>query len=202
MKPSCKKFYGLSIALVIVGLLTLGAGVASAQTGIPDVYSVNYYSNLQASIATDQIVRIDNPGLTYASLCAMIYVFNEDQQLDACCGCLESHNNLHTLSVKGQLVNNTLTRVPRNNGVIKIISSTPNGGGFNGNGCDPTQNVRPTRTLRAWGTHFQAPRIAITETEFQPADLGANELANLQAQCFFVNLLGSGNGHCSCGTQF
>lgn len=188
----CKSFYGFSVALVIVGLLTLGAGVASAQT---DVYSVNYYANNQASGVNDQVVRIDNPGFTYGNLCAMIYVFNEDQQLDECCGCLETHNGLRTLSVKANLLSNTLTGVPRNNGVIKIVSAA-----VNNSPCDPTSNVRPTPDLRSWGTHFQSSRAQITETAFSEAPLGATELANLQAQCAFIGILGSGHGICSCGT--
>ncbi len=188
----CKSFYGFSVALVIVGLLTLGAGVASAQT---DVYSVNYYANNAAAGVNDQVVRIDNPGLTYGNLCAMIYVFNNDQQLDECCGCVETHNGLRTLSVKRDLLSNTLTGVPRDNGVIKIVSAA-----VNNSPCDPTSNVRPTADLRAWGTHFQSSRSQITETAFSETPLGATELANLQAQCAFIGILGSGHGICSCGT--
>jgi len=39
----CRKLPILVIALVALGLLTVGLGVASAQT--TDVYKVNYYAN-------------------------------------------------------------------------------------------------------------------------------------------------------------
>jgi hypothetical protein len=183
----------LSVALVVAGLMTIGAGVASAQ----DVYKVNYFSNNYAP-APDSTVRIDNPGLTYGNLCAMIYVFDADQQLTECCGCVETHNGLRTLSVRANLTSNPLTGVVSRNGVIKIVSAA-----VNNSPCDPTSNVSPKANLRAWVTHIQNPVGAaypITETESSDSTLGATELANLQAQCAFVNILGSGQGICSCGT--
>ena len=193
MKLFCKTLYGLTIALVIVGLFTLGAGVASAQ----DVYRLNYFANNVAA-APDETVRIDNPGLTYGNLCAMIYVFDADQQLTECCGCVETHNGLRTLSVKRDLTSNPLTGVISTNGVIKIVSAA-----VNNSPCDPTSNVTPKANLRSWGTHTQNPvgaTFPITETEFSDSTLGATELANLQAQCAFIGILGSGHGICSCGT--
>ena len=186
----CKTLF---LALVVVGLVSIGAGVASAQ----DVYKVNYFSN-NAAPAPDATVRIDNPGLTYGNLCAMIYVFDADQQLTECCGCVETHNGLRTLSVRSNLTSNPLTGVVSRNGVIKVVSAA-----VNNSPCDPTSNVKPTANLRAWVTHIQNPvgtAYPITETESSDSTLGATELANLQAQCAFVNILGSGQGICSCGT--
>jgi hypothetical protein len=184
----------LTLALVIVGLVTLGASVASAQ----DVFKVNYFSNNGVGTAPDATVRIDNPGLTYGNLCAMIYVFDADQQLSECCGCVETHNGLRTLSVRRDLTSNPLTGVLSTNGVIKVVSAA-----VNNSPCDPTANVKPTANLRAWVTHIQnavGTAWPITETESSDSTLGATELANLQAQCDFVNILGSGHGICSCGT--
>jgi hypothetical protein len=183
----------LTLALVTVGLISLGASAASAQ----DVFKVNYFSNNGGS-APDATVRIDNPGLTYGNLCAMIYVFDADQQLSECCGCVETHNGLRTLSVRRDLTSNPLTGVISTNGVIKIVSAA-----VNNSPCDPTSNVSPKANLRAWVTHIQnavGSAWPITETESSDSTLGATELANLQAQCDFVNILGSGHGICSCGT--
>jgi hypothetical protein len=186
----CRVLLVVVIALVV---LSLGSGVAMAQ----DVYKLNYFANNTAT-APDATVRIDNPGLTYGNLCAMIYVFDNDQQLTECCGCVETHNGLRTLSVKNNLTSNPLTGVISNNGVLKIVSAA-----INNSPCDPTANVSPKANLREWGTHIQNPvgtAYPITETEFSDSTLGATELANLQAQCAFVNILGSGHGICSCGT--
>jgi hypothetical protein len=183
----------LLVAVAVVGFVIIGAGVASAQ----DVFKVNYFSN-NAAPAPDATVRIDNPGLTYGNLCAMVYVFDADQQLSECCGCVETHNGLRTLSVRSNLTSNPLTGVVSRNGVIKIVSAA-----VNNSPCDPTSNVSPKANLRAWVTHVQNPvgtAYPITETESSDSTLGATELANLQAQCAFVNILGSGQGICSCGT--
>jgi hypothetical protein len=197
MKPLlCKTLYGLTVALVIVALFTLGAGVASAQT---DVYRLNYFANNTGAFP-DETVRITNPGLFYGNLCAMIYVFDNDQQLTECCGCVETHNGLRTLSVRRDLTANPLTGVISNNGVIKVVSAA-----VNNSPCDATLNVVPTRALREWQTHTGIlgilPRAFwTTETEFTDSTLGATELANLQAQCAFIGILGSGHGICTCGT--
>jgi len=195
-RTACKT---LSVALAIAGLITIGAGLASAQTigSSTDVFKVNYFANNVAA-APDATVRIDNPGLTYGNLCAMVYVFDADQQLTECCGCVETHNGLRTLSVKHDLTSNPLTGVISNNGVIKIVASA-----VNNSPCDPTANVAPKANLRAWVTHIQnavGAAYPITETESSDSTLGATELANLQAQCAFISILGSGHGVCTCGT--
>src|ERR1700758_234754 len=182
----------LLVAVAIVGLAVIGAGAASAQ----DVYRLNYFSN-NAAPAPDATVRISNPGLTYGNLCAMIYVFDQDQQLTECCGCIETHNGLRWLSVRSNLTSNPLTGVVSKNGVVKVVSAA-----VNNSPCDPTSNVTPKANLRAWVTHIQnavGTAYPITETESSDSTLGATELANLQAQCAFVNILGSGQGICSCG---
>ncbi len=196
------------ITLVTLSLLTAGLGVASAQ----DVFRINYFSNANTSGAPDATVRIDNPGVTGGSLCAMIYVFDYDQQLAECCGCEESHNNLHLLSVNANLTSNPLTGVTLQNGVIKVVSAA-----VNNSPCDPTSNVTPTPNLRVWVTHIQNPigtdppakagakpkvfaptAYPTTETESSDATLGATELSNIQAECSFIAILGSGHGICSC----
>jgi hypothetical protein len=166
-KTLCRSLPVLCVALAVV---LLGA-VSFAQ----DVYSVNYYSNAITTGVPDGTVRIDNPGETYGTLCAMVYVFAPDQQMAECCGCAESHNDLNTLSAA-----------------------------VNGAPCDPTTNVTPTPDLRAWVTHIQNVDIQtglnpITETESLDASLSAGELAALQSQCSFINILGSGHGICTCG---
>lgn len=182
--------------------LVLAAVAAAQLASAQDVYKVNYFSNNQTSGAPDATVRIDNPGLTYGNLCAMIYVFAADQQLAECCGCLQSHNNLTTYSVAGNLASpaRTLTGEFTPSGVIKIVSALPN----SSNICDPTAAYKPTANLRAWATHIQnkvGSAFPITETEFSDSTLGATELANLQAQCSFAQLLGSGFGVCSCSPE-
>jgi hypothetical protein len=185
----------LLVAVAIVGLAVIGAGAASAQAIPTDVYKVNYFSNNSGS-APDATLRIDNPGVTGGNLCAMIYVFDWDQQLSECCACLETPNGLRTLSVRTNLTNNPLTGVVSTHGVIKVVSSA-----VNNSPCDPTTNVSPKANLRVWVTHIQNPvsgAYPITETESSDSTLGASELASLESQCLFIGILGSGHGTCSC----
>jgi hypothetical protein len=193
----------LLLSLGLVGLVIAGAGVASAQ----DVYKVNYF-DINAPVlgglpVPDATVRIDNPGLTYGNLCAEIFIFAADQQLSECCGCIETHNGLRKLSVRNNLTSNPLTGTVPFSGVIKVVSALPNSGGA----CDPT-SFAPKANLRVWATHIQNgssfgtfPLVwPTTETESSDSSLGAQELSALQAQCSFINILGSGHGLCSCGT--
>src|SRR6202030_3746109 len=133
--------------VALVAILFIGVGIASAQ----NVFKINYFSN-NAGAAPDATVRIDNPGLTYGNLCAMIYVFDADQQLTECCGCVETHNGLRTLSVRRDLTSNPLTGRVSTTGVIKVVSSA-----VNNSPCDPSSNVTPKANLRVWATHIQNP---------------------------------------------
>jgi len=191
-KNLCKSLPVLCVALVVAMMVTV-SGVAAAQ----DVFRVNYFSNANTAGAPDATVRIDNPGVTYSNICAMVYVFDWDQQMTECCGCVSTHNDLRWLSVNLDLTGNPLTGRKSTTGVIKIVAAA-----VNGSPCDPTSNVTPTANLREWATHIQnkvGTAYPITETEFSDSTLGATELANLQAQCSFIGILGSGNGVCSCG---
>jgi hypothetical protein len=184
----------LTIALIVMGICMLGVISASAQ----DVFKVNYIANNGVSGAPDATVRVTNPGTSNGNLCAFVYVFDNDQQLDECCGCITTPDGLRTFSVTKDLTSNPLIGIVVKTGDIKIVS-----GAVNNSPCDPTANVTPTRSLRAWATHIQnkvGTAYPITETEFSDATLSAGELASLQADCFFVNRLGSGHGICSCGT--
>jgi hypothetical protein len=194
-KSLCNNLPVLCVALVVAMMVTV-SGVAAAQ----DVFRVNYFSNANTTGAPDATVRGDNPGLTYGNLCAMVYVFDQDEQLSECCGCVLSHNDLRTWSVNLDLTSNPLTGKKSTTGVIKIIAAAVNAAP-----CDPTANVTPTANLREWGTHIQnkvGSAWPITETEFSDSTLGATELAALQGQCAFVGILGSGQGVCSCGTGY
>ncbi len=184
----------LTIALAILGICLLSVVSAAAQ----DVFKVNYFANNGVSGAPDATLRVTNPGTSNGNLCAMVYVFDNDQQMAECCGCITTPDGLRTFSVKSNLTSNPLTGSVPNNGDIKIVSAA-----VNNSPCDATANVTPTPTLRAWVTHIQnkvGTAYPITETESSDATLSAGELASLQADCYFVNRLGSGRGICSCGT--
>jgi len=167
-------------------------------------FSDTYFANNTAAGAPDATVRINNPGSTNGDLCAMIYVYDSNQEMNECCGCLTTPDGLRTLSVQHDINGNPLT-IPLNTGAIKMISAV-----VNGSPCDPTQNVVPTGQLNGWATHIQnkvGTGFPVTETSWDIEQLKAfssvaisSELATVEADCFFTQRLGSGRGVCSCGT--
>jgi hypothetical protein len=170
----------------------------SANVTVKPMLAVSYFSNAHTSGVADATVRLTNPGLTGGNLCAEIYVFDQDQQLSECCGCLVSRDGLLTLSVNRDLTSNPLIGVKLKTGVLQIVPSdaSPN------TACDPTA-IAPNASLAAWSTNIQKQSnssFAITETPFQLGPLGDGELAALQSQCSSISTLGSGQGVCSCGT--
>jgi hypothetical protein len=206
------KRHMLTISLVILGLCVVAVHAAAQDD--QDVFKINYFSNNGVAGAPDATVRIDNPGSPTTvvlepdvpidgtggvDLCAMIYVFDNDQQLSECCGCLVTPDGLRTLSVGHNLTNNPLTGVVSNNGVVKIVSAFPNN-----SPCDPTSGFKLAPAIRAWASHVQnkvGTAYPITETPFTNADLSEQELSfNLIEQCSFAQRLGSGHAVCSCGT--
>jgi hypothetical protein len=181
----------LSLAVAVFGF----AAILSAQT---DTFKVGYFSNAH-SASPDGTVRVTNVGSDITTsgtgnLCAMIYVFEPDQQLAECCGCLITPDGLLTLSINNNLADNPLTPVTLTTGAIKIVSSAPTAGA-----CNAAKPV-PTAGVRAWGTHIQAGGV-VTETEFSDSTLSAGELTLLKNRCASIHSNGSGFGTCTCTTE-
>ena len=158
---------------------------------------VNYFTNDVTS--RDSTVRLTNPGLSGEDLCAMIYVFNSDQQLAECCGCFLSRNSLRTLSLRKDLLSNTLTGATLKSGSVVVVTSK-----FNANqGCDASV-LAPSGTGLAWATHLQSNKndeSVVTETPFSSVPLGDPELNGLQNQCAYIRQLGGTQGSCTCGNE-
>lgn len=219
------------VLCVFAVLLMVGLSSSLASAQALDVFWTNYFSNNAAAGSPDAFVRITNPGLQSGargsfnnpgpgSLCAMVYVFNSDQQLAECCGCLITPNGLQTADIKTQLTSNTLTGAQLNNGVIQIMGSAPNSSssptaifGDNSPFCDPSAEDIDTPDLRAWATHIQNCSVPLagkkgaqpvagcveTETPFQPTPDGHSECPYLTSVCNFAITQGSGQGVCDCG---
>lgn len=169
----------------------------SANLTVKPEMTLTYFSNAHRSGFADATIRLTNPGVSGGNLCAELYVFDQDQQLSECCGCLVSTDGLLTLSVNKDLTGNPLTGVKSMTGVIKLVSANVSADGS----CNPTA-VTPDANLLGWSTGIQAKgtsEFAVTETSFQLTPLGDNELAALQSQCSLSSTLGSGQGVCSCG---
>ncbi|HVN91153.1 MAG TPA: hypothetical protein VMT61_15175 [Candidatus Binataceae bacterium] len=221
-----------SRSMVIVGALliaSLGVGVrlAAAQVSPPGaVYQVSYFDvGATSGAGVDNRVRIVNPTSANGNLCAMLYVFNDNEEMQECCGCPLTPNDLLSLSVYEDLTSNPWGADAVGNfssGVIDVVSALPNRATSSCNsakgcfgGCDPTSPYRPTAELESWITHadvLSAPvPVAPIGTSVVPTVLGTSTTpfstaAYDQVQKNYLvntcNLLvnnGSGVGVCTCG---
>jgi len=215
----------LSIALASLVL----SGVAFAQPPAPAdlTYQVGFASNLNIG---DSALNISNSGATagfyqptnttgLGNLCVNVYVFDPTEEEVACCACLVTPNGLNSLSVKGDLINNTLTPAIPTSVVIKLVATIPTSTAPSPNltTCAPqTAGTVPAAGLLAWGYTLEPTVPAGTynavAVHYIPSTLsGINnsayvgggaetEYAALTAICSFIQADGTGYGKCgTCG---
>jgi len=194
------KKLGVLLLPLLATTLMLG-GNAFAQDN--SVFFTTYYSNANTSGAPDSTVRIVNDGNTDGTLFADIYVFDDSQELQECCGCAVSKDGLLSESVDFNLTANSLTRKVNTRGVIEIFSDANAYGWDNNNAVA----VKSTPGLRVSATHVQSlggGAYALTETNANDANLGSFEEKILPELCGWIvgtegeAGLGSGQGVCSC----
>ena len=181
-----------------VGTTGVEASINGVQTSdtvtVQPLLTVSYFD---ATSGIDSTIRVTNPGTTGQDLCAMVYVFDQDQQMSECCGCLVSQDGLLTLSLKKDLLSNPLTGVASTSGTLMLVS----GQQLSSGGCNAS-TVTPAGTVVAWVTHLpQSKSGALTSAEvpFSTSPLSTTLSSSLQAQCSFIQQLGSGQGLCGCG---
>jgi Bacterial Ig-like domain (group 2) len=193
---------GLAIAEQVgsTTILAEGSGLTgSANLTVVPLISVNYFdlASVQQS-GYDGTIRLTNPGLTNGNLCAMVYVFDQNQELNECCGCTVSDSGLRSLSLLLDLTANPLTGTKPQTGVIKVV---PSDLGQNPQ-CDPG-SLAPAGVILGWGSNVQVlsdGTFQVTETKFKMAPLNDGETTNLVSECNFLKQAGSGKGICSCGS--
>lgn len=160
---------------------------------------VSYFSNNPGQ--ADENLRITSGVGNEVGSCAMLYVFNQDQQMAECCGCQIPRNGLLTLSVRHHLASNPLTSIVPPAGTVMLVSGT--GSAKSPSLCDPT-TVAPAGSPKAWITHIVSAgkdTPAASDSELTTTELGDDLLNGLQAQCTYAQILGAGAGVCSCGVQ-
>ena len=201
-ETACRFLPVLAIALVIAAV----SGFASAQNPITadSPFTINYFSNNTTAGAPAGTLRIGNDGADSVSsppgqtLCASIYVYAANQQLEECCSCPVTQNGLIEENIKTNLLGNTVTRVVPNQGLIKIVASADT------EGCDADGVGTIAVGLTAWTTHIEnkvGTAFPVSVTQNSPSTLSAAELATLEADCAFAERLGSGFGVCTCNPE-
>jgi len=231
--------YGLSLN----GISTAAATFAFGSSRIFGIYQVSYF-DVSSSFAKSQqgyggpghsggngdallrIVDIGNYEVDpRGDLCANIYVFDDDQEMQECCSCPVTADGLRTISVINDLTSNPQFSSPLGVGVIKILGTgiigdpffcSSGGDGAPGTAGTITQGGAPGQGLRAWishtesiasnNPHFDPPFGFVTSTsviEFAPALLDEGEAigptAGLAPVCLNIELHASGRGICTCG---
>jgi len=183
----------------------------------------------------DNIIRLINPngaangnlaGAKEQEVCAMIYVFDDDEEMGECCGCPLSSTQLATFSVEFNLTDDWgLTGGPEGgdhrNGSIAIVAAAPNttvltpggGDGAANGGCDPTNvpgySVTTASNLLGSVTHNQIVQEGSTSSSgftsglteiglFDDAGGDPTNLIYLQTQCGALIGNGSKGGICTC----
>jgi len=161
-----------------------------------DAFQIRFAANLPLG---DSVVDVTNAGTTGSTVCVNVYTFDATEELVSCCTCPVTPNGLNSLSVKHDLINNTLTPAVPNSVVIKLLASA----GVSGV-CNAASPGTLVSGLRAWGTTIHtlpsgAP--ALTESPFLDATLSSSEFTRMTTFCGFIQEIGSGHGICnSCRT--
>jgi len=184
----------------------------------------------------DNIIRLINPnggangnlaGAKPQPVCAMIYVFDDDQEMGECCGCPLTSAQMATFSVEHNLTSNwglqdvEPTFFEDTLGSIAIVAAAPNAGSCTGQsgachgGCDPTNvpgySVTTANNLLGSVTHNQGVLVRLINTTLAAVEFGVTEtalsddaggdpsnLTYLQAQCGALVGNGTGGGICNC----
>lgn len=184
-------------------------------------FQARYFANLGAGdsyiyLSNDgSFVTQDSAGSTTRNLCVNVYTFDANEEMISCCTCPITPNGLKSLSVKNDLVSNTLTPGVPLAVVVELVATTQvftttNGSTALTTNCDATippdsgllsgEQTSRVGAMHAWGTaphlNSSSGAYSLTETEFSHAALGRTELSNLTQTCGFINSVGSGFGIC------
>ena len=196
--------------LVLLVLLLPIAALAQNPITADSPFQVRYFANLNQG---DSFINLSNSGAANTNLCVNVYTFAPDEQEISCCSCVVTPNALESLSVKNDLISNTLTPAVPSSVVVKLIATT--GGACNAANAGTGNTI--SAGLLAWGTTYrqitttvttpspywwQPPKTTtttnsfVTETAFTPSTLSAGELARATSLCANIQANGSGFGIC------
>jgi len=169
-------------------------GTGTATVTVNPLMTVSYYNRANAvSAGSDGTLELINPGVTQGNICAMIYVFDDKQELNECCGCKISADGMLTLSLVNDLTANPLTGTPPTVGVIEVVPSN-----LGANGLCNAGSPSPNSVITGTQTNVQAD-FELTEIPTASATLGAVQAQALSNSCAALQHLGSGAGICTCG---
>jgi hypothetical protein len=175
---------------------------AIALTAADSPFQARYAANLNVG---DSFINITNTGANEAGvgsnglICVNVYAFSPDEQLFSCCSCPVTPNGLVSLSVKRDMLPNSLFSNLPTSIVVKLLATVPVAGSCNNSSPSVTTATLATG-LAAWGTTVHTAPVsgtyAVTETAFTTATPSAGELSRMGNLCTFILANGSGFGIC------
>src|SRR5579862_3331876 len=185
---------------------TTGANGNGAEGGPTGNYLFTWFATSTDGGNGDNILRLIDPngcgngsGITNGSCtseadeCAMIYVFDNDQEMGECCGCPITPNELVTLSVAEQLASNFQQASPDNgSGVIVVVGSAINAP----LGCNPaneTCNQINPESSGSPGCDPTVPAITAGDTNLD-SSITHNQILNGRAGLTEIPLFDQGSG--------
>lgn len=157
-------------------------------------FDMDFFNNANTTGFPDATVSLSNTNLDGNDICAMIYVFDQNEAMIECCGCSASIDDLRTLSLNSDLTPNPLTGRLSTRGTLKIVPADK----LNNASCNPS-TITPAGELDAWTLHLHSP-TEMTESTFRPLVFTSAEQNFLQNTCAAIQELGTGQGICTCGT--
>src|SRR5271157_4584857 len=123
----------LAVVAALALAVSLSSSLAQAENTPDQYFTTGYFTNAHAPGAPDAQLRLTNDGTTETNLCANIYVFNNDEEMEECCSCAVTPNGYLDLDVNNDLTSNPLGGGPKpSRGILKVVSSVDTGT------CSPT----------------------------------------------------------------
>lgn len=165
-------------------------------------FNINYGSgNIIVSNAGSMSSGNNPADDSSGTICANVYSFDPNEEMQTCCACPVTPNGLSSLNVNEDIIAQNLIVNPSTAITVKVLftlKSGQNGGGI----CDPTQPTSANLASGglAWGTNLRNVTFqgsppstvnAVTETRFTRAELSSAELSKLATYCRYIKILGS-----------
>src|SRR5271157_3822127 len=162
-----RKFITSALVVVLAPFMATGAAFPHDFFSA-DTFKVSYFDVATSAVASrsgyggpgvsggsgDNTVRIINTAGEVPYLCAMIYVFDDFEEMQTCCGCPVTPDGLRTLSVVNDLTFDFgVNKGNLNAGVIRIIPALPN---FTPGNPNPTGTNPPGVNGPGTGTAAEA----------------------------------------------
>lgn len=204
----------LLAALVAIALLPWNS---FAQTPtFNDELSLQYFD---VTIADNNVRMVnptqspDAPAFAPGLVCAMVYVFDSHEEMQACCGCPVTNDGLRKLTVKTDLNSNpAVGTTPPPTGLVVVVSAYANKAPVAGTPnlyvpCDPALDYDEAPDLASWIVHADNNHSMqnLSEDEFAEDDTTipdtfTDTAHGLVSLCNFIHTNGTGRGICTCGT--